>query len=80
MADDWTHRQYVTARQAAVYLSLHVRTVYRMAVDGRLPSHKVAGSRAVRFARTDVERLLVERRDDDSSVPPREGTPDAHEG
>jgi len=63
--DDWARRQYVTAQQAAAYLSVHVRTVYRMAIDGRLPSHSVAGSRAVRFARADVERLLVARDGDD---------------
>lgn len=59
--DDWARHQWVTARQAADYLSVHVRTVYRMVIDGRLRAHYVAGSRAVRLARKDVEALLRAR-------------------
>jgi excisionase family DNA binding protein len=66
MTSDWTRRTFVTAAQAADFLSVHVRTVYRYAAAGRLPAHYVAGSRAVRYARTDVEQLLVAAdRDDD---------------
>jgi len=58
---DWQGHEYVTASQAADYLSVHVRTVYRYALAGVLVAHRVAGSRSVRFRRADVERLLVRR-------------------
>jgi excisionase family DNA binding protein len=68
----WDGRRYVTAQQAADYLAVNVRTVYRWSIDGRLRAHRIAGTRAVRFRRVDVERLL-EVRDRDDGHPSEEG-------
>jgi excisionase family DNA binding protein len=56
--DGWDSREFVTAAMVAAYLSVHVRTVHRWATVGRLTPHRLAGTRAVRFRRTDVEQLL----------------------
>lgn len=52
--------EYVTAAQAAAYLQVHVRTIYAMALDGRLTAHRLGSpsARNKRFRRTDVEGLL----------------------
>ena len=34
----------MTPREAAEYLSIHVRTIYRLAKHGEIPSRKVGGS------------------------------------
>lgn len=56
--DGWSRRKYVTAQDAADYLSVHVRTVYNYANRGTLKPHYLAGSRALRFLRTDVESMI----------------------
>ena len=58
MVDPWAGK-YVTAAEAAEYLSVHVRTVHRYAAEGRLAPYYIAGSRRMRFRRTDVEAMLV---------------------
>jgi excisionase family DNA binding protein len=51
-------RDYVTAREAAEYLSVHVRTIYNYAGRGILDRYFIVGSRALRFKRADVEAML----------------------
>ena len=37
-------REILTPREAAEYLSIHVRTIYRLAKNGDIPGRKVGGS------------------------------------
>jgi excisionase family DNA binding protein len=37
-------REIMTPREAADYLSIHVRTIYRLAKNGEIPGRKVGGS------------------------------------
>ena len=37
-------REIMTPREAAEYLSIHVRTIYRLAKNGDIPGRKVGGS------------------------------------
>jgi excisionase family DNA binding protein len=37
-------REILTPREAAEYLSVHVRTIYRLAKNGDIPGRKVGGS------------------------------------
>jgi len=37
-------REILTPREAAEYLNVHVRTIYRLAKKGEIPGRKVGGS------------------------------------
>jgi excisionase family DNA binding protein len=37
-------KEIMTPREAAEYLSVHVRTIYRLAKNGEIPCRKVGGS------------------------------------
>ena len=37
-------REILTPREAAEYLSIHVRTIYRLVKNGEIPCRKVGGS------------------------------------
>ena len=37
-------KEILTPREAAEYLSIHVRTIYRLAKHGEIPGRKVGGS------------------------------------
>ena len=37
-------KEILTPREAAEYLSVHVRTIYRLAKNGEIPCRKVGGS------------------------------------
>ena len=37
-------REIMTPREAAEYLCIHVRTIYRLAKNGEIPGRKVGGS------------------------------------
>jgi excisionase family DNA binding protein len=37
-------KEIMTPREAADYLSIHVRTIYRLAKHGEIPGRKVGGS------------------------------------
>jgi excisionase family DNA binding protein len=37
-------REILTPREAAEYLSIHVRTIYRLVKNGKIPCRKVGGS------------------------------------
>ena len=36
-------KEIMTPREAAEYLSVHVRTIYRLAKKGEIPGHKAQG-------------------------------------
>lgn len=37
-------KEVMTPREAADYLSVHVRTIYRLAKNGEIPGRKIGGS------------------------------------
>jgi len=37
-------KEILTPREAAKYLSIHVRTIYRLAKNGEIPGRKIGGS------------------------------------
>jgi len=49
-------REIMTPREAAEYLSVHVRTIYRLAKNGEIPGRKVGGS--WRFKRGALDEWL----------------------
>ena len=49
-------REIMTPREAAEYLSVHVRTIYRLAKNGKIPGRKVGGS--WRFKRGTLDEWL----------------------
>jgi len=51
-----TLRDVMTPREAAQYLSVHVRTIYRLARDGEIPGRKVGGS--WRFRKDTLDQWL----------------------
>ena len=52
-------REIMTPREAAEYLSVHVRTIYRLAKKGQIPGRKVGGS--WRFKRNALDEWLSGR-------------------
>jgi len=46
----------MTPREAAEYLTLNVRTIYRLAKEGKLPGHKVG--RNWRFSKDALDKWL----------------------
>jgi excisionase family DNA binding protein len=49
-------KEVLTPREAAEYLNIHIRTIYRLVKSGEIPGRKVGGS--WRFKRTDLEEWL----------------------
>ena len=49
-------KEVMTPREAAEYLSVHVRTIYRLAKSGTIPGRKVGGG--WRFKKETLERWL----------------------
>lgn len=49
-------KEILTPREAAQYLSVHVRTIYRLAKNGEIPGRKVGGS--WRFKKEALDRWL----------------------
>ena len=54
-------REIMTPREAAEYLSVHVRTIYRLAKNGNIPGRKVGGS--WRFKKDALDDWLSWRED-----------------
>lgn len=52
-------KEILTPREAAEYLSVHVRTIYRLAKNGEIPGRKVGGS--WRFKKEALDRWLSGR-------------------
>jgi len=53
-------RDIMTPREAAGYLNVHVRTIYRLAKKGEIPGRKVGGS--WRFKKTALDEWFSERK------------------
>ncbi len=51
-------RDYLTPEQAAEALGLHAQTVRAYIRSGKLPAMRVAGERAIRIRREDLEKVL----------------------
>ncbi|OGP73224.1 MAG: hypothetical protein A2V86_13385 [Deltaproteobacteria bacterium RBG_16_49_23] len=54
-------REILTPREAAEYLSVHVRTIYRLVKQGEIPGRKVGGS--WRFKKDTLDEWLSWRGD-----------------
>lgn len=54
-------KEIMTPREAAEYLSVHVRTIYRLAKNGEIPGRKVGGS--WRFKKGALDQWLSWRED-----------------
>ncbi|MDI7259694.1 MAG: helix-turn-helix domain-containing protein [Thermodesulfobacteriota bacterium] len=52
-------REIMTPREAAEYLSVHVRTIYRLAKNGDIPGRKIGGS--WRFKKDALDEWLTVR-------------------
>jgi excisionase family DNA binding protein len=51
-------REYLTPEEAAETLGIHVQTMRAYIRSGRLPAFRVAGERAIRIRREDLEKVL----------------------
>lgn len=51
-------RDYLTAEEAAEALGIHVQTMRAYIRSERLPAFRLAGERAIRILRTDLEKVL----------------------
>lgn len=58
MTNDW-----ITAKEAAVYLKLHPSTVLKWAKRGAIPAHKLSRSARViwRFSKSELDEYLKSR-------------------
>jgi excisionase family DNA binding protein len=52
-------KEILTPREAADYLSVHVRTIYRLAKNGEIPGRKIGGS--WRFKKDTLDEWLSVR-------------------
>ena len=57
-------KEVLTPREAAAYLSIHVRTIYRLVKNGGIPGRKVGGS--WRFKKDALDEWLLGK---DTPVP-----------
>jgi excisionase family DNA binding protein len=51
-------REYLTPEEAAEILGIHVQTVRSLVPPGRLPGLRLAGERAIRLRRSDLEKVF----------------------
>ena len=51
-------RDFLTPEEAAEALGIHVQTMRGYIRSGRLPAYRIAGERAIRIRRVDLEKLL----------------------
>lgn len=51
-------REYLTPEEGAEALGIHVQTMRAYIRSGRLPAFRLAGERAIRILRTDLEKVL----------------------
>ena len=47
-------KEVMTSKEAALYLRVHVRTIYRLAKSGKIPSRRVGGSWRFRKEQLDL--------------------------
>jgi excisionase family DNA binding protein len=57
-AEDKTAREYLTPEEAAEALGIHVQTMRGYIRSERLPAFRLAGERAIRILRADLEKIL----------------------
>ena len=57
-SDKKSAREYLTPEEAAEALSIHVQTMRAYIRSGRLPAFRLAGERAIRILRADLEKVL----------------------
>jgi len=57
-AEKKSAREYLTPEEAAEALGIHVQTMRGYIRSGRLPAFRVAGERAIRIRRADLEQVL----------------------
>lgn len=50
---------WLTREEAAEYARVSVGTIDRWARDGKLPRHRVEGTRSVRFHTDDLDKLMI---------------------
>ena len=50
--------QWMTVEEAAGYLRLSRRTIYKMVQDGRLPAYRIGTQRHRRFRKDDLDNAL----------------------
>lgn len=50
---------WLTRAEAAVHARVHVRTIDKWVVDGRLTKYTVKGLQSVRFKREEIDALMV---------------------
>jgi excisionase family DNA binding protein len=55
---DLNTRDYLTPEEAAEALGIHVQTMRGYIRSGRLPAFRLAGERAIRILRSDLEKVL----------------------
>jgi len=51
-------REYLNPEEAAEVLGVHVQTLRAYVRSGKLPAHRLAGERAIRIRRKDLEAVL----------------------
>jgi excisionase family DNA binding protein len=51
-------REYLTPEEAAEALGIHVQTMRAYVRNGRVPAYRVAGERAIRIRRPDLDKVL----------------------
>jgi len=52
-------RRWITANEAAIYLCLHVKTIYSKISRGEIPASKIGGS--VRIDKKRLDQLMEDR-------------------
>jgi excisionase family DNA binding protein len=53
-----TSHPYLTIRETATLLIVSTRTIHRYIAEGKLKAYRVAGEKAIRIKREDIEALL----------------------
>jgi excisionase family DNA binding protein len=57
-SEEKKQREYLTPEQAAEELGIHVQTMRAYIRSERLPAFRLAGERAIRILRSDLEKVL----------------------
>jgi excisionase family DNA binding protein len=57
-AGDLSGREYLTPEEAAEAIGIHVQTLRGYVRSGKLPALRLAGERAIRIRRKDLEAVL----------------------
>jgi excisionase family DNA binding protein len=53
-----TGREYLSPEEAAAELGVHVQTIRVYVRSGKIPALRLAGERAIRIRRTDLDKVL----------------------